>query len=86
MMDWVGFGRVVGYVRLSGGPFEKELGLCNSVLNPMVAHVNGFAAFAFGCPVGHISSGSVVVGDNGGLLRMAEVSQGLAIFAINGGV
>ena len=48
--------------------------LVDAVLDPMVPHVDGLAAFDFGCAVGDSSSGDIVVDDMGRFLGVAEVT------------
>ena len=68
------FGEIVGEVVLTGFPDQLEMMLVNSVLDPMVPHVDGLAAFDFGCAVGDSSSGYIVVDDLCRFLGVAEVT------------
>ena len=52
------------------------MGLLNSVLDPMVAHVDGFAPLDFGRFVSHVASRCIVVGYDSWFLWVAKVVEG----------
>ena len=58
----------------SRSPVELEVSLLDTILDPMVPHVDGLAAFDFGCAVGYSSSGDIVVDDLCRFLGVAEVT------------
>ena len=68
------FGEIVGEVVLTGFPDQLEMMLVNSVLDPMVPHVDGLAPSDFGGAVGYSSSWHIVVDDMGRSLGVAEVA------------
>ena len=64
---------------MSRCPADFELGLFNSVLDPMVAHVDGFAPLDFGRFVSHVTSRCIVIGDDSRFLWVAKVAEGLSV-------
>ena len=60
MGGWVVFGRVISNIRFALFPFYLELSLSDSVSNPIVSHVHGFATALFNCVIGYASSSAVV--------------------------
>ena len=70
----MGFGKIVGQVVWSRFPNQLEMILINSILDPMVPHVNCFAAFDFCGAVGNSSSWHIVVDDLFWALGVAEVA------------
>ena len=76
MVDRVRFRREVGKIMFTRSPFQFEVFLGNSVLDPMVSHRNGFGTANFGRFIGNRAGGGVIICDFSGLgLRMAEVRQ-----------
>ena len=68
------FGREVGEIMFTRGPFQFEVFLGNSVLDPVISHCDGFGTANFGCLIGNGAGGGVIICDFCGLgLRMAEV-------------
>ena len=70
VMYWMGLGRVVGKVVRAGFPYHMEVALLDSILDPMILHINGLASFDFGRAVGEVASRLVVINDYGGTLRV----------------
>ena len=73
MVDWVGLGRVVGEVQGAGCPLDFEVAVLNAVLNPVIAHCDGFASLDLCGAICEVASCRVVVGDKRGTLGMAKI-------------
>jgi len=73
VVDRVGLGRVVGEILDAWLPVGFEMALLNPILDPVEAHVNGFASADLGGSVGDLPCRLVVVGKGGWTLRMAEL-------------
>jgi hypothetical protein len=57
-------------------PVDGELALCNTIADPIEAHVNGFGASLFDSTVGDARRTGVVRLDGSGRLWMSHVSKG----------
>jgi len=55
------------------------MSLLYSILDPVVAHIDGFGTFNFCCAVGDTTGGGVIVTHIGRILRMSEIKERLAI-------
>ena len=79
MVYWVGLGRVVGEVQGAGCPLDFEVAFLNAILNPVIAHPDGFASLDLCGAICEVASGRVVVGDERGTLGMAKIGESLAV-------
>ena len=79
VMDWMGLGGKISEIVFPGPPDSLEVALFNSILDPVVAHVDGFAATDLGGTVGNTPRGFIVVGECRGGLRVTEISERLAV-------
>jgi hypothetical protein len=77
--DRVGLGGEISEIEFSGSPFGLEVPLSNSVLDPVIAHVNGFAAADFGGAISDATGGFIIISESSSSLRMAEIPKSLAI-------
>ena len=55
------------------------MALLDAILDPMVAHVDGFAAADLGGAIGNFPSRVVVVDEKGGALRVTKIFKSLAV-------
>ena len=79
MVDGVGFGWEIGQIGSTGRPFEDEVAHFNTVLNPVIPHVDGLASLDLGGTIGDATSWRVIVSNDSGLLGMTEVGKGLTV-------
>ena len=74
MMDRVSFGWVVGKVLWAGFPYHMEVALFDSVLDPMILHINGLASLNLGRAFGEIASRLIVIDDDGWPLGVTKIN------------
>ena len=70
---------MVGKVVRAGLPKELKMALVDSILDPVVSHVDCFTTSDFCCSVGDAARRFIIVDDNGGRLRVAEVAESLPV-------
>ena len=63
-MDWMGLRWEIGEVFRSRGPFEFEVTHVDTVLDPVISHVDSLAALDFGSAIGDAASWSVIIRDD----------------------
>ena len=56
MVVGMGVGREIDQIGSTGRLFEDEVAHFNTVLNPVIPHVNGLATFNFGGTIGDATS------------------------------
>lgn len=75
---WMDLGGKIGEVVCAGAPYDCKLLLADSVSHPVVAHVDGFGSSLLCVVVDEVDCDAVVCFAYCGVLREAEVCEGVA--------